>query len=491
MRNPKTGLALGCLLAHCVILFPTSAFEVLAAPAKPNVLFIAVDDLNDIPKAMGSYEDGITPNIDQLASQGVLFTQAHSQYPICGPSRASLMSGMLPTTLGFNRHPKDDAVHGKALQLGSSTIPFHFKENGYKVMAAGKLFHRHMPEGSYDLSDGRGDWGSYPEGKRNYTTRGTLTDWGVTHEEESKMSDAVASEWVVDRLEEDHNKPFLLMFGTLRPHVPWLVPQAYFDLYPEPEALTLMPYREDDFDDIPRRAREIAFNPEMPRTDWLIESGEWHRMMHSYLASTSFADYYIGEVIRALKNSPYADNTIIILWSDHGYHLGEKNTTQKHSLWQRSSHVPLIIAGPGIQPAVCERTVGLIDIFPTLASLCGLDDFKSWEGRDLTPLLQNPSLDWPYPVITTWQGLNTAVQSETHRYIRYDDGSEELYDHQTDPHEWTNQASNPEYNSIKTELARWIPMVDNTPKEKLEKFFDRRETIWNRKGFTSDGYPLP
>ncbi len=473
------------------LLVVMSSSSLLAVEAtRPNILFIALDDMNDVPAFMGSYKGAVTPNMDRLASRGVVFRQAHSQYPICGPSRASVMSGLLPTTLGVHSHPSDGKTQQLAEMRGSDTIPAYFKRQGYKVMGAGKLFHKHLPKGSYDLSGGRGGWGQYKGGKQAYKTKGTLTDWGVTDENEADMSDVKAAQWVIEQLGEPQGAPFLLMFGTIRPHVPWLVPQAYFDLYPDPSKLTLMAYREDDLEDVPERALAVNLNPEMPRTEWLKESGEWTKMMHAYLASVSFADHYVGEVLKALEKSPYAENTIVVLWSDHGYHLGEKNTTQKHSLWQRATHVPMVIAGPGIEPGQCDRPVGLIDLFPTLADLTSGPSMAAWEGRSLKPLLREPKSTWPHPVITTWQGMNVAVQGERFRYIRYDDGSEELYDHHTDLNEWKNLAGVAEYEPVIERLKAALPKHDATSNKSLDSFFKARAKDWKNRGFQPNGRPL-
>ena len=445
------------------------------ASKRPNVLFISIDDLNDIPAFMGSYSGAHTPNMDRLASQGVAFLNAHVQYPVCGPSRASVMTGMLPTTLGYTTHPADNIVQKRAEKLGSDTIPNYFKQNGYKIFAAGKLFHKHLPKGTFHASNGRGNWGEYPEGKRSYTTPGTLTDWGVTHEEESEMSDTLAAQWAIDKLQEAHEEPFMLMLGFIRPHVPWLAPQKYFDLYPKPNEIGLMPYQAADLDDVPPISKILNINPIMPRTDWLIESDSWTPMMHGYLASTSYVDYQLGRVLEALEKSPYAENTIIVLWSDHGYHLGEKGVTQKHSLWQRSSRVPFIITGPNIEPAVSKRAVGLIDLFPTLSELCGIEPIEVWEGRSLVPLLKDPGMQWDYPTITSWLGSNFAVQTESYRYIRYHNGAEELYDHREDPNEWTNLSERDAYTELKAELAKAIPTTDNSRKKDIDNFLKKLE----------------
>ncbi len=422
---------------------------------RPNVLLIAVDDLNDWVGYTGTHPDTRTPHIDALAERGTAFTRTFSQYPLCGPSRASLFAGLLPSTLGLFTHPRPDMRVVEAAQK-HNTVLLHsfFRQHGYKTMAVGKLLHRHVPEGSVDLSGGRGNWGRLPDGKRlNFSAEGTMTDWGTYPLPEAEMSDPKAAAWAVERLEETHDQPFLLMVGFLRPHVPWLVPQQYFDVFGDAKALTLPPYRADDLDDVPGYAQQTNILTYMPQTPWLIQNDVWHDMVQAYLASVNFADHYVGQVLEALENSPYADNTIIVLFSDHGYHLGEKNTTQKHSLWERANKVPLIIAGPGVpQGERRQQTVGLLDIYPTLLDLAKLPANPVNEGHSLKPILNDADIQWDYPTITQYrrgeiEGIDyrgQTVQSGPWRYSLYGDGSEELYNHQDDPHEWTNLAANPE-----------------------------------------------
>ncbi len=452
------------------------------AADQPNVLFIAMDDMNDVPTCMGRYSAAKTPNIDSLAGSGLLFTNAHTQFVTCGPSRASFLSSMYPSKINFNNYygrnngegkNSADEVRELANALGGIILPDLFQQHGYKVLSAGKIFHTaHVPKGLDDHCkiSPRNLFGSYKDGKRRYLKTGTQTDWGVTEQKEEDMNDAICAHWVIDRLKEKHDKPFLIMYGTLRPHVPWLVPQRFMDLYPDPDKIPLMPYKADDLDDIPKASKSLNIHPAMPRTEWLIESGEWPHMMQAYLASASFADHYVGKVLDALAASPYADSTIVVLLSDHGYHLGEKNTTQKHSLWERSSHVPLIFSGPGIEKGrTCKRVVGLIDVLPTLAELCGLPANREWQGRSLLPLLKDESREWPFPACTKYKGVNSAVQTEQYRYMLYADGSEELYDHKVDINEWDNIAGNSEYRKIKTELAAHIPATDKIVQERKPK----------------------
>ena len=289
--------------------------------------------------------------------------------------------------------------------------------------------------------------------KANWHQNGTSTDWAMAPERDEELPDHQAAKWAVQRLNESHEKPFLLMVGFLRPHVPWYVPKKWFDLY-DKEKITLPPYHKDDLDDVPEMGRKISILKQMPRTEWAIENNQWRNIVHAYLACVSFADHQVGRVLDALDKSPYRDNTIVVLWSDHGYHMGEKNTFQKQSLWERSSHVPLAIVGPGIEEKRnCDRIVSLLDLYPTLIEMCGLPANTKNEGRSLVPLLKEPTMAWPYSSIIGWKENSFAVQDESFRYIRYGDGTEELYDHQADPNEWKNIAGVPAFAKVKRNMA--------------------------------------
>ena len=427
----------------------------VASAEKPNVLFIAVDDLNDWAGYRGNSEV-ITPNIDRLASNSTWFSKAYCQYPVCGPSRASVMSGMYFHQLGSEKlQVKDDFVKEKAESFGSLLLHDYLKSHGYKTMAVGKILHRHLPTESLDMSGGRGGWDHNKDknGKdieSNWKSKKTLTDWAPYDGKESRMSDSKAAKWAVERLEEKHDQPFMLMVGFLRPHTPWHVPQKYLDMY-DPKSLTTPPYRKDDFDDLPEAAHGIL-NKGYPRTEWALEKDQWQNILQAYYASITFADRKVGNVLDALDASPYRDNTIVVFWSDHGYHLGEKNTFQKHTLWERSASAQLLIRLPksmgGNQGGRCDRVVSLIDIYPTLVDLCGLPANDKVFGRSLTPLLADSKTEWNFPALTYRKDGGKSVRDERHRYIEYGDGSSELYDSEKDPNEWTNLAENAEHAEV-------------------------------------------
>ena len=285
-------------------------------------------------------------------------------------------------------------------------------------------------------------FGPHPEDEFVWDSDKTNTDWGVYPEHDEDMIDYKSAMWAKDKLAEDHESPFFLTVGFIRPHAPWYAPQKWFDMHP-PDTLTLPPYLDTDFDDIPEISRAIHEVPQMPTTEWAIETGEWPNIVQGYLASVSFVDHYVGEVLKALENSPYADNTIVVLWGDHGYHLGEKSRFAKHSLWEETSRVPLIFKIPGgVKGQVTGTAASLLDLYPTLIDLAGLPANADNEGESLKSLLDGSTQASGHVAITSYGCANHAIRDERYRYIHFADGSEELYDHQTDPNEWVNLAGN-------------------------------------------------
>ena len=370
------------------------------------------------------------------------------------------MSGLLPSTLGIHTNAKDPIVAKKAEELGTPLMHSYFAQHGYKTMAVGKIFHRHVPKDSVDMTGGRREF-NHGTGnlKANWPQKGISTDWAMAPESDEVLGDYEAATWAVERLQEDHDKPFMLMVGFLRPHVPWYAPKKWFDLY-DKESLALPRYEADDFDDVPAISKKVNRGRPYPTTDWAKNNDQYADIIHAYLASTSFVDHQVGRVLEALENSPYKDNTVIVLWSDHGYHLGEKNTFQKHTVYERSSSVPLIIAGPKLPSGQrTNRVASLLDLYPTLVDLAGLPANPKNEGRSLKPLLENPETPWPYVSIIQMNKDHFAIQGERFRYIRYNDGSEELYDHQVDLDEIHNLANNPEYDTVKVRLGKHVPEV--------------------------------
>ena len=440
-----------------LFLLPFIAQVVLGASG-PNVLFISIDDLNNWPACLQGHPDARTPHIDRLAGRGTLFRDAHCQFPLCGPSRASLMAGMLPTSLGFRTHMDDETLEQRAHEKGTRLLHSYFADHGYETMAVGKICHKHVPGGSVDLSGGREPFGPRPKPGYKWVSDKTSTDWFAWPDRDEQTADFRSAQWAVDRLREQREGPFMLMVGFLRPHVPWFVPQKWFDRQVPVESLHMPPYEKDDWDDIPDFASTVAREPQYPTTEWAIDNKEWENIVQAYLACISFVDDQVGKVLDALDASPYAEDTFIVLWSDHGYHLGEKGLFKKVTLWDRATRVPLIIAGPGLPKGqVCDRVVSLLDLYPTLADLCGLPENKKNEGRSLKPLIEKPDRKWNHPSITTLFEFNHSVTTEEHRYIRYEDGSEEIYHRKEDPNEWTNLAGKEGMKPVADKLSAFLP----------------------------------
>lgn len=444
-----------------------------AQTRRPNVLMLAVDDWNDWVGALGGHPQVKTPNLDRLAARGVLFTDAHTAAPICNPSRTALMTGRRPSTTGI--YGNDEKPWRETLP-DVVTLPQHFRANGYKALGGGKVFHHgkgfNDPKSWDDYyfwnpkARDNGWFDNYsfppdPEPSRPVTPMPSVSwrnfDWSPIEVPEEDMPDFKVSSWASDVLGQKHDRPFFLAAGMFRPHIPWFVPRKYFEMYP-PESLVLPVVKDDDLADVPPFARRIALN-EHSRHDLMVSSGNWRRAVQAYLACITFSDAMLGRMLDALDRSPNRDNTIIALWSDHGYHLGEKWHWHKQSLWQRATHVPLVIVAPGVTKpgSRCERPAGLIDVYPTLCDLAGFKAPQGLDGVSLRPLLENPAGQWERPAITTYGRGNHAIRTERWSYIHYYDDSEELYDRRQDPNEWINLASNPALASAKKELQKWLP----------------------------------
>ncbi|MDF7808270.1 sulfatase [Pontiellaceae bacterium B12219] len=448
-----------------IVFFCLFGFAVFnTAAEKPNVLFIAVDDLNDWIGCMGGHPQAITPNIDRLAKEGMLFSNAHCQAPICGPSRASVMTGLAPATTGIYLQINDADIRNAGPAAAEAVfMPDWFEQNGYKTMGAGKIYHQGDKAETFDEFSGKSNFGPKPKKRMKWPIEGvpfgTLTDWGAFPERDDQMPDFNTAAFAVEKLKQKHDKPFFLAAGFCRPHVPWHVPQKWFDLFPV-ESIQMPPYKPDDMDDVPEIGKRIAEMPMMPTTEWAIEKGEWKHIVQAYLACMAFADAQVGKVLDALRESDYADNTIVVLWADHGYHIGEKNRFAKQAVWERDTHTVLIFRVPGMAAGeVCGAPVQLLDLYPTLLELCGMPENPGVEGNSLVPLLKNPESEWDHVAITSYGQGNVSMRSRTHRYIVYEDGSEELYDMIKDPNEWNNLADNPECSGIKQQFKAAVPGV--------------------------------
>ena len=468
-------------LMHCplrVPLFAVIFFCMLSdlAIAKPNVLLIAVDDMNDWVGCLQGHPDARSPNIDRLASRGVLFSNAHCQAPICNPSRVSIMFGLRPSTSGvYQNSPSPWSV---ASLKGKPTMPRYFGQHGYATYTTGKIYHGSgLRPGEFQHVGPRPgqrlkiDARLVRESKQKGAARG-LWDFGPQSYPEDQFADHQTASWAIESLQNHHHqhpdKPFFMAIGFYRPHVPLYSPQRVFDEIPTDE-IELPVVKLDDRDDLPQIVDTLTVPPVAPTHRWFVDSGRWQEAVQSYLACIRWTDEQIGRLLDALDDSPHADNTIVVLFSDHGFFLGEKQRWAKQSLWERATRVPFVIRAPGLSSGVrCSRPAELLSIFPTLIDLCDMTPLDGLEGVSLRPLLADAEADWPHMAVTTFGQHNHAVRTETHRYIRYQDGSEELYDLRADPHEWNNIADVAANRPLIEKLATYFPNV-NVPDAKRVK----------------------
>lgn len=467
-----------CLLFLAVVTGgPVLSAEKAEEKQPPNVLFIAVDDLNDWIGCLGGHPDAKTPNIDRLASRGVLFTNAHCAAPACNPSRAALMTGIRPSKSGvyLNSQPWRPALPDAV------TLPQHFSKNGYHSIGSGKIFHgRYRDDASWDdYLKQTGDPKPTPEVLKDPHSRAGTIIWGVLDVKDEEMSDYKMADYAINYLEQQHDKPFFLACGIYRPHMPWQVPRKYYDMYPL-DQIHLPQVLETDLDDVPEAGVRMA----KPGGDHakILKTENWRHAVQAYLASMTFADVQVGRVLKALDASPYADNTIVVLWGDHGWHLGEKHHWRKFSLWEEATRAPLMMVAPGVTTAgtKCDQAVDFMNIYPTLCELCALPVGSHLDGVSMVSLLKNPEKTWERPALTTHGRLNHAIRSNQYRLIRYQDGSEELYDHAVDPREWKNLAGNQAYQAVKEDLSRWLPK-ENAPNAPHDESLGKKKKKSNQK----------
>jgi arylsulfatase A-like enzyme len=435
-----------------------------AAPSiHRNVLFIVVDDLNDWVGALGGHPRSHTPNIDRLAERGVIFTNAHAPAPQCNPSRTAVLTGISPTISGI--YDNEQNWRKSPALREAITLPQYFRAHGYRAVGSGKIFHPPFSDPiSWDEYAPALDAPMFPFPFRlrrnmNGLRRGEF-DWGpLSTIVDMQMPDAKTVDYVAGQLRKHPDEPFFLAAGIFMPHLPWYLPARYFADLPL-AAVQLPVVTEDDLVDVPPRGVEIARAGGDHRV--VVESNQWQAAVRGYLAAISFADRQVGRLLDALDACDRGDDTIVLLWSDQGWHLGEKSHWRKNTLWEETTRVPLIISAPGVTApgGRVEQPVGLIDIYPTLIDLAGLPPRSDLTGVTLRPLLTDPEAAWDRATLTTYGPGTHAVRGRHYRYIRYADGSEELYDHRNDPNEWRNLARDPLYEPIKKKLAGWIPETD-------------------------------
>ena len=482
--------------------------KTLANPNPPNVLIITVDDLKDWVGYLDGYEGQVfTPNIDQLAGEGLAFTNAHTAATVCCPSRNAFMLGKRPSTTGLY----NNGQWYKAVLPDEIALPQYFKMHGYYSAGAGKIFH-HTPGNNppcnwdefqdqvFDDPWNFAEWSAeryflnygyrapivpYPDWKPLngiYPIRPEL-DWGpIPGKEADAYGDTKAVQFAQDFLSRAHTQPFFLAVGIYRPHLPWHVPSKYYDRYPLSEII-VPEYRENDLADVPEAGKKLAAQG---GEDFLQIRNEnkLKEAVQAYLASITFTDDQVGAILESLAQSPYASSTIVVLWSDHGYHLGTKDHWHKQTLWEECTRIPFIMKVPGAagNGSECSEPVDMTHVYPTLLSLCGLPKKGDLDGRDLSRLLEEPDSEWAYPAISEIGQGNVAIRSHNWRYIQYKDGSEELYNRDQDPNEWNNVASQEKYRAELDRHRNWVPeQFAPVLPGKTSFFFDPYHYTWLKK----------
>jgi arylsulfatase A-like enzyme len=467
MINKWKKVAFACLgLAFMGV----SSFGVWAED-RPNVLMLCVDDLNDWVSYLDGHPQAKTPHMEKLARRGVNFSNAHCTSPGCSPSRNALMFGVEPHNSGL--YPFYDIVEIPESTMGKFTpLPLLLRNHGYTTVGLNKVFHN--PDNAYKQKEQWDEYHSLPDGKLKL-----LMDEGYVPEEAKKAKypakskakrliacpasnpkedfrDHKISVKAAKFLKKKHDKPFFLAVGYILPHTPLIAPKENFDRFAGPIQEPLI--KADDLDDIPMVGRANAqIYVEHP----MREQGAWEQMRRAYLACTSFTDDNIGVVLDALEKSDYAENTIIVLWSDHGYHLGEKRSFSKFSLWNEATRTPFLIYDPREKSGhgqVCDEPVGLINVYKTVCDLVGISTPEYVDGISLKPWLKDPKKEKTSPAMTTWGRGNYTLRTKNWRYTRYFDGTEELYEQGKDPNEWSNLAGHPEYAPLmKSFRDQWLP----------------------------------
>lgn len=459
----------------CVMVMMAWGKGAAAEDNRPDVVFIIVDDLNDWLGCLGGHPDAKSPNIDSLAASGMLFSQAYCNSPQCRPSRTSLNYGIYPFKTGtyFNaKGPNETSIKTPSMQE-------QFMENGYRVVSGGKVFHGN-PGKVGDALLPRPRDPKPPKGEDNFNAMRAPNDGYALDVTDEAMGDYKVAKWAGQQWQTVTDKPLFMSVGFFRPHRPLQVPKPWFDEFPldsiqrpaEPDGV-------DDWADMPEFARRLArthahkpLHNGLSDHEFIVANDEWDATIRAYQASIAFVDQQIGRFIRQLNENPRGRETYVMLVSDHGWHLGEKKHWCKGAIWEQTTHIPFIVRGPGIKPgSICTQPTSLIDVYPSLLDFAGLDVPDWLDGKSLKPQLADPSIPRPAAISSYGEG-NTSIRSERWRYIRYEDGSEELYDHQVDPNEWGNLANDPEHETTKKELAKLIPASQHAG-IKVQSWFDK------------------
>lgn len=473
-RNTCAGFRRIAILFNLTILFLGLNPVNTAAAERPDIVFIIVDDLNDWLGCLGGHPDAKSPNIDSLAAGGMLFTQAYCNSPQCRPSRTSLNHGVYPFKTGtyFNARGKSET------RITTPTLQEFFAANGYRVASGGKVHHG-GPGNVGDALLKRPRDPRPPKGRDNFAALNPPNDGYALEVADADMGDYQVAQWAIGEWGTESEKPLFMSVGFFRPHRPLQVPKPYFELFPLKSIRRPAEPDEDDWKDMPEFARRLArthahkpLHGGLSDHEYIVANGEWDATIQAYHASIAFVDRQIGRFLKALEMNPRGRETVVMLVSDHGWHLGEKKHWCKGAIWEQTTHIPFIVRAPGVEPgSVCTQPVSLIDVFPSLADLAGLELPAYLDGKSVRPQLRDPSLERS-PVICSYGEGNTAIRTERWRYIRYEDGSEELYDHRIDPDEWTNLAGDSRHAKVKARLAGFIPKHQH-PGLKVQDWYDR------------------
>ena len=459
--------------------------------------------------------------MDRLFKQGVLFTNAHCSQAVCNASRNSLLSGLHPTSSGWYGSTKIMQNSYQDVMGDHVMLPQYFKDHGYHTLAVGKVFHsgvsdykgrtddfwsetgpRYSVKGALrKRGDGYKGTQFYPfpkEGSQmvqhygeDYADGNSLCYGPLDPEDmpDGKMYDEIIADWAIDKLNQDYKEPFFLAVGFVRPHAPFTAPREFFDLY-NLDDIQIPDVPDDDMADVPLMGKTIAYGRLKGGDHHAVVNLRdtfWQEMVYGYLACVSFVDAQIGKVVTALEESGHADNTIIVLWSDHGQHLGEKKKWRKQSLWEEATRVPLFFKTPEMTTAgqSCDEAVSLLDIYPTLLDVCKLPPAPKLEGQSLLPLLTDPNADREEPVLMSWYYGNHAVRTKHWRYIQYRDGTQELYRHPTDAGEHHNLVNKPAAATIISQLQKFIPTNPALPPGDTEWKGDKLDRLaedWKANG---------
>jgi len=438
-----------------LFLLLTLVSTALPSAERPSFLFIPIDDLNHWVGHLGRHPQTRTPNIDRLAKMGVSFTKAYCTAPACNPSRASLMSGLRPTSTGCYDNGQNWRP-GISEDLLLNTV---LSKNGYRVYGAGKIYHGAGDRGGLfdDYFPGKGGrLKRHPDAKDGGVGGINFAPLACTDEE---MPDHAVVSWCIEKMNEKSDRPFFIAAGLVKPHMPFSVPKKWFDLFPL-DQIQLPPHLPDDLADVPPAGVKMA-KPDGDHAR-IVASGRWKEAVQAYLATIAFCDYQVGRIIDAWEKSPRRDSTVICLWSDHGWSLGEKSHWRKFALWEEPTRTVHIWKAPGVTPADvrCDRPVDYSSIYPTTLALAGITIPSHADGKDVSSLLRDPASVWSQPAITTYGRGNHAVRSDDWRYIRYANGDEELYHDAKDPLEYVNLATKPELAAKKAELASFLPKIE-------------------------------